>query len=84
MKIRIVFVLMIMASWIAHVLDVRGAFLKGDFGDGETLYLHVPQGMTKCYSGNRLAAEENVVWSETSGLQILVLPTHHCPPRPVF
>jgi hypothetical protein len=52
MTIRIVFVLMIMANWTAHVLDVRGAFLKGDFGDGETLYLHVPQGMTKWYSGN--------------------------------
>jgi hypothetical protein len=51
MTIRIVFVLMIMANWTAHVLDVRGAFLKGDFGDGET-YLHVPQGMTKWYSGN--------------------------------
>jgi hypothetical protein len=47
MTIRIVFVLMIMANWTAHVLDVRGAFLKGDFGDGEPLYLHVPQGMTK-------------------------------------
>jgi hypothetical protein len=52
MTIRIVFVLMIMANWTAHVLDVRGAFLKGDFGDGETLYLHVPQGMTKWYIGN--------------------------------
>jgi hypothetical protein len=52
MTIRIVFVLMIMANWTAHVLDVRGAFLKGDFGDGETLYLHVPQGMEKWYTGN--------------------------------
>ena len=30
MTIRIVFVLMIMAGWTGHVLDVRGAFLKGD------------------------------------------------------
>jgi hypothetical protein len=43
---------MIMANWTAHVLDVRRAFLKGDFGDGETLYLHVPQGMEKWYTGN--------------------------------
>jgi Reverse transcriptase (RNA-dependent DNA polymerase) len=49
MTIRIVFIIMIMAGWTGHVLDVRGAFLKGDFGDGETLYLHVPQGMKKWY-----------------------------------
>jgi hypothetical protein len=49
MTIRIVFVLMIMAGWHGHVVDVRGAFLKGEFGDGETLYLHVPQGMEKHY-----------------------------------
>jgi hypothetical protein len=52
MTIRIVFVLMIMAGWTGHVLDVRGAFLKGNFGDNETLYLHVPQGMEKWYTGD--------------------------------
>jgi hypothetical protein len=52
MTIRIVFVLMIMANWIAYVLDGRGAFLKGDFGDGETLYLHVIRVIEKWYSGN--------------------------------
>ena len=49
MTIRIVFVLMIMAGWTGHVLDVRGAFLKGDFADDETLYIHVPQGMEAWY-----------------------------------
>jgi hypothetical protein len=52
MTIRIVFILMLMAEWTGHVMDVRGAFLKGDFGDDETLYLHVPQGMKKWYSGD--------------------------------
>ena len=50
--IRIVFVLMAMAGWTGHVLDVRGAFLKGDFTDGETLYMHVPQGMTEWYGSD--------------------------------
>jgi hypothetical protein len=54
MTIRIVFILMLMAGWKGHVLDVRGAFLKGGFGDGETLYLHVPQGMEKWYDSNVL------------------------------
>jgi hypothetical protein len=52
MTIRIVFVIMIMAGWTGHVLDVRGAFLKGDFADGENLYLNVPQGMEQHYSNN--------------------------------
>jgi hypothetical protein len=47
--IRIVFIIMLMAGWTGHVLDVRGAFLKGDFADGETLYMHVPQGMEQWY-----------------------------------
>jgi hypothetical protein len=49
MTIRIVYVLMILAGWSGHVIDVRGAFLKGEFGDGEVLYLHVPQGMEHHY-----------------------------------
>jgi hypothetical protein len=49
LTIRIVFIIMLMAGWSVHVLDVRGAFLKGDFADGETLYMYVPQGMEKWY-----------------------------------
>ncbi len=30
--ICIVFILMLLAMWPGHILDVRGAFLKGDFG----------------------------------------------------
>jgi hypothetical protein len=37
MTIRIVFILMLIAGWKGHVLDVRGAVLKGDLSDGETL-----------------------------------------------
>jgi hypothetical protein len=51
MTIRIVFIIMIVARWTGHVLDVHGAFLKGDFADGETLLLKVPQGMESCTSG---------------------------------
>jgi hypothetical protein len=46
------FVLMIMAGWKGHVLDVRGAFLKGNFADGEVIYVHVPQGMEKWYGSD--------------------------------
>jgi hypothetical protein len=49
MTIRIVFILMLMAEWSGHVLDVRGAILKGNFADDETMYIHVPQGMEQWY-----------------------------------
>jgi hypothetical protein len=52
LTIRIVFVSMVMAGWTGHVLNVRGAFLKGSFGHKETLYLHVPQRMEKWYTGD--------------------------------
>ena len=42
--IRIVLTLMIMASMLAHVVDVKGAFLHGEFEDGEIIHMKVPQG----------------------------------------
>jgi hypothetical protein len=50
--IRIVLILMAMANWCAHVLDVQGAFLNGRFEDGEELYMQVPEGFVNYYSGN--------------------------------
>ncbi len=35
--ITIVLTLMIMASMLAHVVDVKGAFLHGEFEDGEII-----------------------------------------------
>ena len=37
--IRIVLTLMIMASMLAHVVDVKGAFLHGEFEDGEVIHM---------------------------------------------
>jgi hypothetical protein len=45
--IRIRLTLMIMASMLAHVADVKGAFLHGEFEDGETIHMKVPQGFEK-------------------------------------
>ncbi len=36
-----------MASMLAHVVDVKGAFLHGEFEDGEIIHLKVPQGFEK-------------------------------------
>jgi hypothetical protein len=50
--IRVTLVLMLMARWSGEILDVRGAFLKGTFANGEKLYMHVPQGMKRHYKPN--------------------------------
>ena len=36
--IWIVFILMIMAGWYAELLDVRGAFLHGEFEEGTHVF----------------------------------------------
>ena len=50
MSIRIVMVLALMAGWISQILDVKGAFLHGEFEEGEEpIYMEVPQGFEKYY-----------------------------------
>ena len=39
-------------TWTVHIMDVHGAFLLGEFKDGETIYMKVPQGFEKCYPEN--------------------------------
>jgi hypothetical protein len=45
--LRIVLTLMIMADMLAHDEDVKGAFLHGEFEDGEVIHMKVPQGFEK-------------------------------------
>ena len=52
MTVMIMFVLMIMASLWSELLDVKGAFLNGQFAEGEQLYMHVPQGFEQYYAKN--------------------------------
>ena len=41
--IKVVLVLVAMAGWTMHVVDVQGAFLIGRFGNEEELFMKVPQ-----------------------------------------
>ena len=45
--IRIVLMLMIMADMLANVVGVKGAFLHGEFEDGEVIHMKVLQGFDK-------------------------------------
>ena len=44
--------LLLMAGWTAYIVDVKGAFLHGDFEDGEKIYMEVPKGFRKYYATN--------------------------------
>jgi hypothetical protein len=47
--IQIVLILMIMANWQGQIVEVKGAFLYGEFKDGEVIYMKVPRGFEKFY-----------------------------------
>ena len=49
MTIKIIMILMIMAGWCGKILDVKGAFLHGQFENGEKLYMELPEGFEHHY-----------------------------------
>jgi len=46
-QIRIVLTVMIMSSMLAHVVDVKGTFLHGEFEDGGIMHMKVLQDFEK-------------------------------------
>jgi hypothetical protein len=50
--IRMIMVLIVMASWWAELLDVRGAFLTSEMDPENRCYLKVPEGFEKFYPSN--------------------------------
>ena len=50
--IRIVMILMVMAGWYCKLLDVKGAFLHGEFDKGQKIYMVVPEGFKEYYALN--------------------------------
>ena len=59
--IKVLFVLMLLANWTAHIVDVQGAFLKGRFHNDEQLYMEVPEGFEKYYTGNVVLKLQRVI-----------------------
>ena len=47
--IRVCLVLMLMAGLLACILDIDGAFLLGEFENGEQIFMRVPQGWEEYY-----------------------------------
>ena len=65
--IRIMLVLMLLASWIAQIVDVNGAFLYGVLDANEKIYMEVPEGFESKYPKNNvLLLQKNTVWTQAS------------------
>jgi hypothetical protein len=46
---RILLMLMLMSDWHGWIMDVKGAFLHGEFEDSKVIYMKVPGGFEKFY-----------------------------------
>jgi hypothetical protein len=54
MTIKLVLMLMLTSGSIAHVVDVKGAFLHGKFEDGEKIYIKITLGFREFYDDNTI------------------------------
>jgi hypothetical protein len=54
LKIKVVLTFLVLTTWKAQVIGVKGAFLKGQFTDGENLYLDIPEGFEKIYEKDKV------------------------------
>ena len=48
--VHIVLTMLLMSSWAAHIVDVNGAFLLGEFKENEHIYMKIPKRFEKFYS----------------------------------
>ena len=48
-SVRVLLLLMLMTNFTAYIVDVQGAFLLGDFDNGEVLYCKIPEEVEGLY-----------------------------------
>ena len=49
-SVRTLLTIMIMANYSAYIVDIKGAFLHGEFDNGEILYSKIPEGFREDYN----------------------------------
>jgi hypothetical protein len=52
MTVKLVLTLMLANGGIAHVVDIKEAFLHGKFNDGENIYIKIPLGFDEFYDND--------------------------------
>ena len=60
--VHILLVLMLMGNMIAHLVDVNGAFLLGEFKPHEKIYMRIPWGFEKFYLESGLLFFERTLY----------------------
>ena len=61
--IRAVLTLLCMnKDWVAEITDVKGAFLHGEFEDGEVIYMKIPQGFEKHYKPDEVLKLKKTIY----------------------
>jgi hypothetical protein len=63
MTIRIVLSIMIMQMGIAHVVNVKGAFLYGEFEDSKKIYIKILLGFEKFFSSNTVLLPKKMLYN---------------------
>jgi hypothetical protein len=70
--IRIVLTLVVMASMIAYVVDVKRAILHGVFEDVELIHMKVPQGFEKQFSEGSVLLLKKCLYRLKTGCKSLL------------
>ena len=66
--------LMLMGNMIAHLVDVNGAFLFGEFKPDKKIYMKIPWGFKNfCPDGGLLFFRKDSVWCQKCSKSILVI-----------
>ncbi len=71
MTIKIALTIMLTQGRIAHVVDVKGAFLYGEFEDGEKIYIKIPLGLEQFYPSDTVLLLKKTLYGLKQGAMAL-------------
>lgn len=54
MTVRTMLTIALMGRWAMHVVNVKGAFLLGEFDDGIEIHMEIPEGFEQWYEHDEL------------------------------
>jgi hypothetical protein len=68
MTIKLVLTLMLASGGIAHVVNVKGAFLHGKFNNGEKIYIKIPLGLEEFYDDSTVLLPKKCLYGLKQGV----------------
>ena len=69
--VRLVLVWVLLADYVAHIVDVKGVFLHGKFEKGEKVHMKIPEGWEGFYPPNTILLLLCTNWVKTSSHGVL-------------